>query len=120
LEKATKAALSKVILFFDEGKQGELADIQVQLLSENNPMEIRLLQSSHVSKLVKIPGIVISSSRIQARAVKLCIECRGCHKRLDLPARIGFGGAELPKICLEPENPFVSLFFFHHPPYGVS
>lgn len=66
-----------------------------------------------MSKLIQIPGIVISASRVQAKASALAIVCRGCGDKRYIPVRPGFGGAELPKVCTAampekkcPNNPY--------------
>ena len=52
-----------------------------------------------MSTLVRVPGIVISASKLQAKAVKFTIECRQCQARKVLFAKPGFGGTDLPQRC---------------------
>ena len=42
-------------------------DFQVQLISGSNPRSIRELSALDVGKLVKIPGIAVSSSQVKAK-----------------------------------------------------
>eukprot|EP01114_Cavostelium_apophysatum_P022780 TRINITY_DN8362_c0_g1_i1.p1 TRINITY_DN8362_c0_g1~~TRINITY_DN8362_c0_g1_i1.p1 ORF type:complete len:734 (+),score=182.09 TRINITY_DN8362_c0_g1_i1:65-2266(+) len=74
-------------------------EIQLILESEQKTIAIRNLLSSHISKIVAVSGIVISSSRVQAKATSLALMCRNCHARVNLKCQPGFGGANLPKTC---------------------
>lgn len=44
-------------------------------------------------------GIIISSSKAQAKARKLVLACRNCFHRKEIYTHSGFGGATLPKQC---------------------
>ena len=62
---ALEAALSMAIV--DETAQEDLPAFQITLTSSKQPSTIRQLLSSQVSRVVMIPGIVISSSKVKAR-----------------------------------------------------
>jgi DNA replication licensing factor MCM5 len=78
--------------------------IQVLLVGDITPIPLRGLSSDHVSKLVCVTGIVISSSRVQAKATKLGIQCKFCKFRTEVHVGSGISTTELPKECLNP-NP---------------
>uniref|UniRef100_A0A8C9RKN5 DNA replication licensing factor MCM5 n=1 Tax=Scleropages formosus TaxID=113540 RepID=A0A8C9RKN5_SCLFO len=75
---------------FDE----ELSDCLYKLPSENLPL------SEQVSRLVKIPGIVISTTAVRAKATKVCLQCRGCRSVIsNIPLPPGLQGYALPRKC---------------------
>merc|ERR1719450_402010 len=69
---------------------GILPTIQLTLRSDQLPRPLRFLNASHVSKLLKVSGIVTSAKMTCAKAVSLCYQCTVCHtvKRL-----VAVGGA---------------------------
>lgn len=57
-------------------------------------------QSDVVSRLVKIPGIVISASGIKAKATRISIQCRSCSNIIpNLPIKPGLEGYIMPRKC---------------------
>uniref|UniRef100_A0A671R019 DNA replication licensing factor MCM5 n=1 Tax=Sinocyclocheilus anshuiensis TaxID=1608454 RepID=A0A671R019_9TELE len=75
-------------------------DIQVMLKSDAHPASIRNLKSEQVSCLVKIPGIIISSTAVRAKATKVCLQCRGCRAVIsNIPLPPGLQGYALPRKC---------------------
>uniref|UniRef100_A0A3B3RY64 DNA replication licensing factor MCM5 n=1 Tax=Paramormyrops kingsleyae TaxID=1676925 RepID=A0A3B3RY64_9TELE len=75
---------------FDE----ELSDCLYKLPSENLPL------SDQVSRLVKVPGIVISTTAVRAKATKVCLQCRGCRSVIsNIPLPPGLQGYALPRKC---------------------
>ncbi|XP_050297496.1 DNA replication licensing factor Mcm5 [Anthonomus grandis grandis] len=82
-----------------EGEE-KVEDIQVTLNSDANPANLRALKSDIVSKLVKIPGIIISASGIKAKATRISIQCRSCSNVIaNLPVKPGLEGYVLPRKC---------------------
>jgi len=77
----------------------EVHDIQVTIKSQANPTSFRKLGASHVSKLVKVSGIVISASTVKVKGTKLEIQCRNCRTTKSWPMKPGFSFAQLPRIC---------------------
>ena len=58
------------------------------------------LQSEQVSRLVKIPGIVIAASAIRAKAIKMSLQCRGCRTVVNnIAVKPGLEGYALPRKC---------------------
>lgn len=76
-----------------------LSDFQVQINSSTRPMTIRDLEATNISKLVRIPGIVVSASNIISRPTKVYAVCRACGKNIHIPVNSSFGGVSLPRSC---------------------
>ena len=101
-QAALEAALSMSIV--DETLT-DSPSFQITLTSSRRPKSIRELLSSQVSRVVTVPGIVISSSRVKAKATTIVAQCKGCQSTKQIPVRNGFGGANLPRRCDEPRQP---------------
>ncbi|XP_033627243.1 DNA replication licensing factor mcm5-like [Asterias rubens] len=98
-EDAAKEMADEVTRPRPEGEE-DLEDIQIMLNSEANPISIRHLKSDQVSKLIKIPGIVIAASAIRAKATKITIQCRGCRNYVpNLSVKPGLEGYTMPRKC---------------------
>ena len=100
---ALEAALSMAIV--DEASSQDLPAFQITLTSSKQPITIRQLLSSQVSRVVMIPGIVISSSKVKAKATTVVAQCKGCQATKQIAVRAGFAGASLPRKCDEPRQP---------------
>lgn len=101
LEEAAKK-LARQICTLEESMTGvrdPLSDFQVQINSTTRPMSIRELESTNISKFVRIPGIVVSASNIIARPTRVYAVCRGCGLNQYLPVTSAFGGLSLPRAC---------------------
>ena len=83
----------------------ELPTFQITLTSSKQPTTIRQLLSSQVSRVVMIPGIVISTSKVKAKATTVVAQCKGCQGMKQIAVRAGFAGAALPRKCDEPRQP---------------
>ena len=81
-----------------------LSDFQVQINSNTRPMTIRELESTNISKFVRIPGIVISTSNTVARPTKVHAVCRGCGTVRFIAVNSAFGGVSLPRTCTGPNR----------------
>ncbi|EIM21497.1 MCM-domain-containing protein [Wallemia mellicola CBS 633.66] len=73
--------------------------IQISLKSQSNLVHFRDLNADTVSKLVRIPGIVISASTLSSRAINLHIMCRSCRSTKNLNVSGGWGTINLPRKC---------------------
>ncbi|KAI9209755.1 MCM2/3/5 family-domain-containing protein [Polychytrium aggregatum] len=82
----------------------EVPDCQVMLISNANTVNIRQLDSTYVSKLVRIPGITISASVLSAKATHVHIMCKDCRDFKQLTVGGGITGINLPRICLATSN----------------
>ncbi|KAH7645851.1 DNA replication licensing factor mcm5-A [Dermatophagoides farinae] len=74
--------------------------IQVVLSSDANPTSLREVKSDTISKLVKVPGIIVSSSNVRSKATKVSLQCRGCQEIIkDVNINPGLEGYLLPRKC---------------------
>ncbi|CAL5225636.1 g8492 [Coccomyxa viridis] len=86
----------------DEDDEGaELPELQVLLYSSRRfgPQSIRELTSEHVSRLVRIPGIVTAASKPKHKATHMTIICSKCKNTKVLTCKPGLGGAQFPRYC---------------------
>jgi DNA replication licensing factor MCM5 len=72
---------------------------QLLLHSTVGEISIRDLDAMTISRLVRVPGIVIGASVLSSKATALHIQCRNCHQTKVLPVAGGFTGVSLPRIC---------------------
>ncbi|KAM3962521.1 minichromosome maintenance 5 [Aphomia sociella] len=99
LEEAAKELADELTAPRPEGEE-KVEDIQVLLSSDAHASNLRELKSETVSRLVKIPGIVISASGIKAKATKISIQCRSCRNVIpNLPVKPGLEGYVMPRKC---------------------
>ncbi|RPB03626.1 MCM-domain-containing protein [Choiromyces venosus 120613-1] len=77
----------------------EFPECQLILHSTANMISIRDLNASYISKLVRIPGIVIGASTLSSKATVLSIMCRDCSNTKKIPVGGGFQGISLPRVC---------------------
>ena len=85
---ALEAALSMAIV--EEASRDDLPAFQITLTSSKQPITIRQLLSSQVSRVVMIPGIVISTSKVRAKVTNGVIQCKGCRATKSIPVRAAF------------------------------
>ncbi len=83
--------------------------VQILLRSSGSALPIRHLDSTHVGRLVMVAGIVISASRVHAKPTHVAVVCKNAECRyhsepLEIPCSSGFGGANIPKRCIEEER----------------
>ncbi|KAG8970275.1 minichromosome maintenance protein 5 [Tulasnella sp. 425] len=82
--------------------------VQVSIKTGMNMMPFRELTADILSKLVRVPGIVISASVLSSRATRLHLQCRGCRSNKIIYPPLGLGGmgggkdGALPRICDAP------------------
>lgn len=92
---ATAAAVER-----DSARDGPA--IQVTLRSKARLTQFRDLQATSISKLVRIPGIVISASVLASRAERLSLACKNCRHVASIVVNGGFAGFSLPRTCGAP------------------
>mmetsp|Transcript_14835 Transcript_14835/g.16671 ORF Transcript_14835/g.16671 Transcript_14835/m.16671 type:complete len:904 (-) Transcript_14835:157-2868(-) len=82
--------------------------IQLLLQGDNYAVTpLRQIQSQHIHTLIKCPGIVISATPIQCRAVKLVVRCNRCMDTQVVESVDGpYGSVPLPQRCqgIEPKE----------------
>ncbi|KAK4127634.1 MCM-domain-containing protein [Parathielavia appendiculata] len=77
----------------------KLPEHQLLLHSNAEDVSIRNLDSLTISRLVRVPGIVIGASVMSSKATTLHIQCRTCDHVQDIPVLGGFSGVALPRTC---------------------
>uniref|UniRef100_A0A1B0FQM5 DNA replication licensing factor MCM5 n=1 Tax=Glossina morsitans morsitans TaxID=37546 RepID=A0A1B0FQM5_GLOMM len=78
----------------------QMHDVQILLMSNAIPTNVRDLKSDCVSRLVKIAGIIVSASGIKAKATRISIMCRSCGVVIpNLKINPGLEGYMLPRKC---------------------
>uniref|UniRef100_A0A8D8LI28 DNA replication licensing factor MCM5 n=1 Tax=Cacopsylla melanoneura TaxID=428564 RepID=A0A8D8LI28_9HEMI len=98
-EEAAKEVADEVTSPRPEGEE-KVEDIQIMLSSDAIPDNLRNLKTEIVSKLVKLPGIIVSASAIRAKATNISIQCRTCRNIIpNLPVKPGLEGYALPTKC---------------------
>ena len=97
-ESATEVA-DEVTAPRPEGEE-EVQKMQVMLYSEGRAANLRELSADVVSRLVKIPGIVVSASGIKAKATRISIQCRSCRTVVpNIDIKPGLEGYAMPRKC---------------------
>merc|ERR1719300_934479 len=83
-----------------EGQEDLEDSIQVVVQSESLPANLRTVGSDHVSRLVKIQGIIVAASGIKAKATNISLQCRSCRTVIpNIAIAPGFEGYSLPRKC---------------------
>ncbi|QPG73378.1 minichromosome maintenance protein 5 [Brettanomyces nanus] len=78
---------------------------QLILLSNDMKISIRDLDSEHISKIVKISGIIISASTLRSKSTEVTIMCRNCRHTMKLKIPTSFGVPQIPNRCQAPPQP---------------
>ncbi|KRX81171.1 DNA replication licensing factor mcm5 [Trichinella sp. T6] len=96
-----------------------LPNMQVIITSDENSQPVRSLQSKQISKVVKLRGIIVSTSQVRCKATEISIQCRNCQLTVNnISMQPGFDGYALPRRCNSnqigqqqkcPVDPFVIL-----------
>ncbi|WFD27527.1 DNA helicase [Malassezia nana] len=103
-EAAVKRAARLILYPVTAGEERpEAPDCQVTLRSAANLMAMRDLHAENISRLVRIPGIVISASVPSSRVTRLHLMCRDCRAVKAILVSSGFGGFVLPRQCDAPK-----------------
>ncbi|XP_012275934.1 DNA replication licensing factor Mcm5 [Orussus abietinus] len=98
-EEATKEVADELTAPRPEGEEN-VEDIQVLLTSDGHPSSLRGMKPDIVSKLIKIPGIVVSASGIRSKATTIAIQCRSCRVvQAGIAIKPGLEGYALPRKC---------------------
>lgn len=59
--------------------QATIPDFQIILKSNQNTQSLRTLTAEHANTLIKVPGIIITSSKTRPRATLVCARCTKCQ-----------------------------------------
>ncbi|KAF2754688.1 putative DNA replication licensing factor Mcm5 [Pseudovirgaria hyperparasitica] len=96
-ESALKICSRRIV--YPSAKDVELPEHQLLLHSGAAQVSIRDLTATSVSKLVRIPGIIIGASTLSSKATALTIQCRNCQHTNKIGVSDGFSGLSLPRTC---------------------
>jgi len=78
----------------------DIEHVQILLSTNSLASSLRSIKSESVSRLVKIPGIVVSASSIRAKATQITLQCRSCRSVVpNVPVKPGMEGYILPRKC---------------------
>jgi DNA replication licensing factor MCM5 len=83
----------------NEVNQSTIPDFQIILKSNENTQSLRNLTAEHVNRMIKVPGIVISCSRLQVKATVIVLRCTKCTFIKRVLCKAAFAGAALPREC---------------------
>ncbi len=86
------------IVFPHEAKV-DLPEHQLLLHSTSEDTSIRNLDSLTISRLVRVPGIVIGASVMSSKATRVALQCRSCQHEQQVHVLGGFAGVTLPRRC---------------------
>ncbi|KAF7914432.1 uncharacterized protein EAF01_000838 [Botrytis porri] len=96
-ESALKKCTHRIV--YPSDRDIVLPEHQLLLHSTASEISIRDLDALAISRLVRVPGIVIGASVLSSKATALNIQCRNCRSTKILPVNGGFSGVSLPRIC---------------------
>ncbi|KAF9767961.1 minichromosome maintenance protein 5 [Fusarium sp. DS 682] len=96
-ENALKKCTHRIV--FPHEPKAEIPEHQLLLHSNADDVSIRNLDSVTISRLVRVPGIVIGASVMSSKATELHIQCRNCGHTQNIPVLGGFTGVTLPRQC---------------------
>ena len=109
-ELAARDAL-KSLLYEMREEDEEVVDstlsspIQVLIRGNLTNTSLRSISARHMNQLLLIPGIVISTSRIQSRASKVVVQCTKCQHKLTLYPPGPFSNVTIPIKCQSQGTP---------------
>jgi len=96
-ETALKKCTHRIL--FPHDPSAVVPEHQLLLHSTAEDVSIRNLDSMTISRLVRVPGIVIGASVMSSKATELHIQCRNCLHNAVVPVFGGFTGVSLPRQC---------------------
>ncbi|EQC38222.1 hypothetical protein SDRG_04649 [Saprolegnia diclina VS20] len=80
--------------------KGSTSHIQVVLKSASlESLRLRDIHATQVNRLVKVPGIIISASKVRAKCMSVMVQCKTCGHSKKLPCPNAFSGVQLPRNC---------------------
>ncbi|KAG7661350.1 MCM5 [[Candida] subhashii] len=102
-ESAITDIAKRIAYLSNEEVPQDFPNCQLILYSNANKTSIRNLDSEHISKIVRVSGIIISASVLSSRATQVQLICRACKHTMKMKVRSGFGSIQLPK-CQSTHN----------------
>ena len=74
-------------------------DFQVTLKSAQIAHSLRNLNADLVNQMIKVPGIIISSTKSRAKATEIHVQCTKCSKVVKLASKGPMQAVQLPSKC---------------------
>ncbi|KAF9737397.1 minichromosome maintenance protein 5 [Paraphaeosphaeria minitans] len=102
-EAALKSCTQRIV--YPSQRTIKLPEHQLLLHSSASELSIRDLTATSVSRLVRIPGIIIGASTLSSKSTTLAIRCRNCQHEETLPVSGGFSAVSLPRTCSRQRGP---------------
>lgn len=96
-EAALRQCTQRIV--YPQKPNEDLPQHQLLLHSSVSHLNIRDLNATNVSQLVRIPGIVIGASTLSSKATVLSLQCRSCAGPYQMIVEGGFSGVTLPRVC---------------------
>lgn len=96
-ENALRKCTQRIV--FPHDIKVDLPPHQLLLHSNAEDVSIRNLDSLTISRLVRVPGIVIGASVMSSKATELRLQCRNCSSIKNIGIDGGFSGVTLPRRC---------------------
>ena len=114
-----EAAASEILTSLLRQEKDEKMDIQIVLKSDQIHIPLRHIHAQEMNQLIKIPGIVISATKVRAKSVGMKIKCRHCGNTKMLPCTSPFGGISIPQVCDRPVQEELNEQKCPHDPYVI-
>ncbi|KAL1867478.1 minichromosome maintenance protein 5 [Diaporthe australafricana] len=96
-ENALRKCTQRIV--FPHESKISLPPHQLLLHSNAEDVSIRNLDSLTISRLVRVPGIVIGASVMSSKATEIHLSCRNCGHTQLIGIDGGFSGVTLPRRC---------------------
>lgn len=103
-ENAISDIAKRIAYLSNDDIPADFPGCQLILYSNSSPISIRHLDSDHISKVVRVSGIIISASVLSSRATQVSLLCRNCKHTMKMKVPSGFGPLHLPPKCLANHN----------------
>ncbi|GAU97634.1 hypothetical protein RvY_08898-2 [Ramazzottius varieornatus] len=98
-EEAAKEVAGEITRPRPVGEE-EVENIQVMLFTSANPIPLREIKSTYITRLIRLNGIVIAASGVRVRPSTVTLECSSCgYVKPNLRLKPGFEGLLLPRTC---------------------
>ncbi|ODV60457.1 MCM DNA helicase complex subunit MCM5 [Ascoidea rubescens DSM 1968] len=104
-EQAINEIAKKIAYLSSDEVPTDFPNCQLILKSNDSLISIRDLDAFHISKVVRIAGIIISASVLTSKPTSVQVVCRSCKHTMKIAVNSGFGSVTLPNRCLAPPNP---------------
>lgn len=105
-EAAAKDALKKFLMEAStmERDDEKVMEFQVILKSSQLAHPLRNLNADLVNQLVKVPGIIISSTKSRAKATTIHLICNKCHEVKKIASKGPMQSVQIPGKCDSDKN----------------